>query len=80
MTTKQAKAKQDRIAEHYHLEWWYGLNCKKCCGVYPRLQTEGNATIKDVFYICEVCGKRTPGQSMPWIAEKEWNRGNVIRS
>lgn len=28
-------------------------------------------------YECEVCGRKTEKQAMPWIAEKEWNAGNT---
>ena len=73
MTREEAKANQDRLSQHYDLGHWYGTNCEKCCGVYPKLDFEGSNTCADVFYVCEVCGKRTKGYSMPWIAEEAWN-------
>ena len=27
------------------------------------------------WYECEVCGKRTITEPMPWIAEEAWNAG-----
>lgn len=75
MMKEEALAKQEQIvASGYKLEWWYGTNCEKCCGVYPRLETEGNIACEDVFYVCEVCGKRTKGYVMPWLARDAWNR------
>ena len=74
MTKEEAKANQERIAEHFNLSWWYGTDCEKCCEVYPKLGTEGNPSCEDCFYVCEVCGKRTKGYVMPWLARDAWNR------
>ena len=73
MTKEEAKANQDRIAKNFKLSWWYGTNCEKCCEVYPKFDTEGDSAGGRCFYICEVCGKRTSGFSMPWLAERAWN-------
>lgn len=73
MTKEKAKANQDRLSKDYDLGFWYGTRCEKCCDVYPKLDFEGNDACADVFYFCEVCGKRTKGYSMPWIAEEAWN-------
>ena len=73
MTKEEAKANQDRIAKNFKLSWWYGTNCEKCCEVYPKFDTEGDSAGGRCFYICEVCGKRTNGFSMPWLAERAWN-------
>lgn len=73
MTREEARANQDRIAKDFNLGWWYGTNCEKCCGVYPKLETEGNSSCADVFCVCEVCGKRTKGYAMPWLAKDAWN-------
>lgn len=77
MTKDEAKANQDRIAKYHDLSYWYGTNCKKCCGVFPKFCTEGNIAREDCFYRCEVCGKRTNGFLMPWQAEKAWNNDEV---
>ena len=77
MTAEEAKARQDEIAKHYRLEYWYGTNCEKCCGVYPKFRT-GGVQGMSCWYECEVCGKRTEEKSMPWIAEKAWNNGEFM--
>ena len=74
MTKEEAKENQDRLSKHYDLGFWYGTNCEKCCGVYPKFGTEGNQASGECFYVCEVCGKRTKGYSMPWQAKEAWNR------
>lgn len=75
MTAEEAKAKQDKIAKNYSLSMWYGVDCTKCCGVYPILRHSGQLAGSDCYYECEVCGKRTDPQTMPWIARDAWNRG-----
>ena len=74
MTAAEAKANQDELAKHYNLSYWYGTKCEPCCGVYPKFKT-GGIQGNDCWYECEVCGKRTDPQRMPWIAEREWNAG-----
>ena len=73
-TSEQEKAKQEEIAKWYNLSWWYYTGGKKCCGVYPEFKTEGNTANEDIYLECPVCGRRTKGQVMPWIAEEEWDR------
>lgn len=76
MTPKQAKAIQDKIvADGYKLSWWYGTDCRKCCGVYPKLMDNGGFDAK-VFFQCEVCGRRSEAFSMPWLARDNWNSMN----
>lgn len=76
MTAEEVKAKQDALtAKGYNLGWWYGTRCAKCCGVYPKLLFSGDLSHAEVFYQCEVCGKRTEPKVMPWIAEEAWNNG-----
>lgn len=77
MTAKEAKANQDRIAKNFNLGWWYGVNCEKCCGVYPKLMVSGNCN-EFCYFQCEVCGKRTKKEVMPWVAEEAWNRHEWI--
>ena len=71
MTPEEAKANQDRIAEHYKLGWWYGVNCKKCHGVYPKFMNTND--MNKCFYQCEVCGRKTGVHDMPKQAEDDWN-------
>ena len=77
MTEEEAKEKQADLAKHFDLGFWYGINCEKCCGVFPKFMTGGNQGM-DCWYECEVCGKRTKPTTMPWIAEKAWNAGETI--
>ena len=75
MTAAEAKARQDELSKHFKLSYWYGTGCEKCCGVYPKFMT-GGVQGNDCWYQCEVCGKRTEPQLMPWIAAREWNEGH----
>lgn len=77
MTREEAKANQDRIAKDFNLSYWYGTNCKKCCGVFPKFR-HSDAFGGGCWYECEVCGTRTEEKSMPWIAADAWNKGNLI--
>ena len=70
MTQEQAKKEQERLAGKYTLGWWFGTNCEKCCDVYPRFRKDGN---DNCYYECDVCGKRTEPQIMPWLAQQKWN-------
>lgn len=79
MTAEQAKANQDELAKHYDLSYWYGTNCRKCCGVYPKFRTTNGFDSK-CFYECEVCGARTDLFSMPWLAERAWNNGEFLET
>ena len=75
MTRSEAMKRQDEIvAKGYYLGWWYGTDCEKCCGVYPRLERRQTFDTADCFYQCEVCGKRTKCFTMPWLARDAWNR------
>ena len=78
MTIEEAKAKQEKIAQDFNLSYWYGTWCDKCCEVYPKAEVEGNISNQDFYYICEVCGKRTRGYKMPWLARDAWNRGDFL--
>lgn len=74
MTALEAKRKQNEIlAQGYDLGWWYGTNCKKCCGVFPKLMFAKTYDPKDCYYQCEVCSKRTELKVMPWQAKEAWN-------
>lgn len=72
----EVKAEQDRIAEHFKLEWWYHTG-RKCCGVYPKLMQKGDPASALVYYECEVCGSKTAEFLMPWQAAKAWDKGEV---
>ena len=89
MTKEEAKANQDRIAKDFDLSYWYGTNCDKCCGVFPKFRTFGGVfpkfrTFGDLggrskcYYECEVCGKKTEPFDMPWQSERAWNRGEFV--
>lgn len=72
MTGEEAKRRQNELAKHYNLGWWYGVRCEKCCGVYPKFMTTED-TRGLCYYQCEVCGRKTKKFLMPWIAEEAWN-------
>ena len=72
---KEIKAHQDSLDKN--AGWYYGTDCKKCCGVYPAFFTEQTFDSKG-YYVCLVCGKESKHEVMPWIAAREWNRGNFI--
>ena len=78
MTKEEAKQNQDRIAEHFDLGFWYGTNCEKCCGVFPKLITGIGGYADQCRYECEVCGKKTEAYDMPWIAGEAWNKGQFV--
>lgn len=76
MTTEEAKKHQDQMeADGWPLQFWYGTNCTKCCGVYPKLITHIGGNDDLCRYECEVCGRKTAAYSMPWLAEQAWNNG-----
>lgn len=77
MTAEEAKNRQEELSKHYNLSFWYGTNCEKCCGVYPKLIV-GGIQAMDCWYECEVCGKRTEPKPMPWLSEKDWNEGRFL--
>lgn len=77
-TYEKVKEEQDRLkANGYYLGWWYGVSCKKCCGVYPKFMKKEGFDPKDCYYQCEVCGRRTAPEVMPWIARDAWNLGKT---
>ncbi len=77
LTKEEAKAKQDEITKHgFKLGWWYGTDCKQCCGVYPKFMKTAGFDDK-CYYECEVCGKKTDLYEMPWQAEKAWNEDRI---
>lgn len=77
MTQQQAIQHQAELAKHYHLGWWYGTRCRKCCGVFPKIVTDSSALNRGCYYECEVCGRKTGWSEMPWIAEERWNAGET---
>ena len=74
MTKEEAIAEQERIGKHFNLAWWFGVHCKKCCGVYPRFEASNGFDLA-VWYQCPVCGKKSTKHGMPWLAERAWNKG-----
>ncbi len=77
LSKEEAKRKQDELAKHYDLGFWYGTGCKKCCDVYPKIMIT-NATHDQCYFQCEVCSKRTEAVDMPWVSEKLWNEGKTF--
>ena len=81
MTAEEAKRNQDKIvAEGWSLDFWYGTNCEKCCGVFPKLISPIGGTLDLCRFECEVCGKTTEAFEMPWLAEKAWNEGRFVNA
>lgn len=80
MTAEEAKRNQDEISKHYNLGHWYGTNCEKCCGVYPKLIVMGWQGRPDCWYECEVCGKRTEPKIMPYLSREDWNAGRFVEN
>ena len=79
MTREAAIANQEQIvADGYRLEWWYGTDCEKCCGVYPKFMTSYVGLGEQCYYQCEVCGKRTKGCDMSHFAADAWNRHEYL--
>lgn len=76
MTKEEAQVEQGRIKmTGYDLGWWFGTECRKCCGVYPRFHDGGGTSRESCWYECDVCGKRTKKCVMPHVAVEAWNRG-----
>jgi len=77
MTQEEAAAKQVEISKNYDLSFWYGTGCDRCCGVFPKFMTTDTMNPM-CWYECEVCGKRTEPQPMPWLAKAAWNKGQFL--
>ena len=58
MTQQEAMMEQKMIQiKGFNLGSWFGTNCEKCCGVFPRsCRRDTNDKYRDVFYKCDVCG------------------------
>lgn len=76
MTREEAKAEQDRIAEHFNLGWWYGTKCKPCCGVYPKIRTSDGF---DARWQCRApdCNHMGPLWTCPWRKKMEADNGEA---
>lgn len=71
-TAEEEKAYQEKLGKL--LSYYYGTNCKKCCGVYPAFFIEG--TFRDYgYYVCLVCGRESEHKVMSWMARDSWNNG-----
>ena len=77
-TFEEEMAEQERLRQYFNLGWWYGTNCKKCCGVYPKAMKKDGYDPNDFYYECQICGRRTKPYMMPWIAREAWNRDEVV--
>lgn len=72
-TAEDEKRKQDNLAKHFNLGFWYGTDCKKCCGVFPKFETSYGFELDNCWYECQVCHRKSKRASMPWIAREDWN-------
>ena len=74
-TMEEEKEHQKKLGNC--LGFYYGIRCKKCCGVYPAFHTTGG--FKDEgYYVCLVCGKESEHQPMEWQARDSWNAEQYI--
>lgn len=75
MTQKEAQDQQQMLQiKGFNLGWWFGTDCEKCCGVFPRLvRRDVNDKYHDTAYKCDVCGKQSEWLGMPWQARDAWN-------
>lgn len=60
------------------LSFYYGLSCKKCCGVYPHYFTTDGFESKG-YYVCLVCGRESKHGDMEHLARANWNEGRYER-
>ena len=56
------------------IQFYYGLECKKCCGVYPAYFTTDGFESRG-YYVCLVCGKESKHGVMEHLARSNWNEG-----
>ena len=71
-SAEEEKAHQKKLGNS--LGFYYGIGCKKCCGVYPLfLNTLDFADLG--YYVCLVCGKEGAHEVMEHLARKAWNEG-----
>ena len=57
----------------WNLGWYFGTDCEKCCGVYPRAMHRHTNSAQDFYYKCDVCGKKTAAFTRPFMAKDAWN-------
>ena len=73
LKTAEDEAEHQRKLGNF-LSFYYGLDCKKCCGVYPRYFTTDGFESKG-YYVCLVCGKESEHGDMEHLARANWNEG-----
>lgn len=79
MTQKEAILKQNTLRRlGFPLGWWYGTDCRKCCGVYPEFISDVNGHGL-CAYRCPVCGKESSPAVLPWLARDAWNAGQYAK-
>lgn len=71
-SSKEEAAVQKKIAKTSDLGFWYGINCEKCCGVYPKFFTETGFEALG-YYVCLVYGKESKHNPMSWQSRDAWN-------
>ena len=69
-STEDVKAHQDKLGKN--AGWYYGTDCKKCCGVWPKFFTDTDFSAYG-YYVCLVCGKESLHEPMPWQSRDDWN-------
>ena len=56
----------------------FGIECNKCCDVYPAFHIEERDFQQYYYYQCPVCGKRTVKEDFnPIELENAWNNNNT---
>jgi len=80
MTQREAMLEQRRLElSGFDLGWYFGTDCEKCCGVYPRFCTKDvNDRYHDSYYKCDVCGKQTDLWATPSQCAEKWNNHEYL--
>ena len=74
-TAEEVKKDQERLGKN--AGWYYGTDCTKCCGVYPKFISEQTFEALG-YYVCLVCGKESLHKPMPWQSRDDWNNNRFV--
>ena len=75
---RSAKEELEYQTKNEHrLSFWYGTDCEKCCGVYPKFFTDQDFRARG-YYVCMVCGKESKHCDMNWQARDAWNNHEFL--